>query len=145
MLLTGTVDRADEGVTRWIYGAFRVRNYKSIHDSGAVTVEPNVTCLVGKNENGNTALLEALYRLKPVAPGHAETFEALRDYPRRFYGRDKAKIAGLPVIDATYELFMRDGHAISPARLDRRRKASPRCDVPARSPFYRPAAPTARR
>jgi hypothetical protein len=82
----------------------RVHNYKSIHDSGAVTVEPNVTCLVGKNESGKTALLEALYRLKPVPSGHPQTFDALRDYPRRFYGRDKAKIASLAVIDATYEL-----------------------------------------
>jgi energy-coupling factor transporter ATP-binding protein EcfA2 len=82
----------------------RVRNYKSVQDSGVFTIEPTVTCLVGKNESGKTAVLEALYRLKPVPSGHPEDFDGLRDYPRRFYGRDMAKIPTLPVIDATFEL-----------------------------------------
>jgi AAA15 family ATPase/GTPase len=48
-----------------------VRDYKSIRDSnpfnlGDITCLVG-TCLVGKNEAGKTALLEAIYRLNPVA------------------------------------------------------------------------------
>ena len=48
----------------------RVRDYKSITDSGEVAVEEDVTCLVGKNESGKTAVLEALYRLNPIPAEH---------------------------------------------------------------------------
>jgi hypothetical protein len=58
-----------------ILKSFHVHDYKSITDSGLVEVEPDVTCLVGKNESGKTASLEALYRLKPLATGHKMTFE----------------------------------------------------------------------
>ena len=40
----------------------RVLNYQSILDSGWVLLEP-VTCLVGKNESGKTAFLQALQKL----------------------------------------------------------------------------------
>src|SRR5207244_1254088 len=39
--------------------ATHITNYKCIEDSGEFSVEP-VTCLVGKNESGKTAILEAL-------------------------------------------------------------------------------------
>ena len=53
----------------------RVTSYKSVSDSGEFTLEPDVTCLVGKNESGKTAVLEAMYRLNPLPTGHPETFE----------------------------------------------------------------------
>lgn len=57
-----------------------VRNFRSVRDSGEFTVEANTTCLVGKNEAGKTALLQALARVNPQ-PGEPSTFEKL-DYPR---------------------------------------------------------------
>jgi AAA15 family ATPase/GTPase len=39
-----------------------ITNFKSIRDSNQFDVA-DVTCLVGKNESGKTALLQALYRL----------------------------------------------------------------------------------
>lgn len=39
---------------------FRIQNYKSILDSGEVTLDPEVTTLLGKNESGKTNVLEAL-------------------------------------------------------------------------------------
>ncbi len=42
---------------------FRVRGFKCVHDSGRVTVG-DIAALVGKNESGKTALLEALTHLK---------------------------------------------------------------------------------
>ncbi len=47
----------------------RTENYKSISNTGEVSVEPDVTTLVGKNESGKSAFLEALYRINPAASG----------------------------------------------------------------------------
>lgn len=60
----------------------RITNFRSIEDSGEFSVD-QVTCMVGKNESGKTALLTALYRLNPYLPEHG-TFDKERDYPRRF-------------------------------------------------------------
>ena len=40
----------------------RVQEFRSIRDSGEFDLG-DVTCLVGKNEAGKTAILKALYRL----------------------------------------------------------------------------------
>lgn len=60
----------------------RVANYRSVEDSGDFSID-RVTCLVGKNESGKTALLQALYKLNPY--GDDAKFETERDYPRRHY------------------------------------------------------------
>jgi hypothetical protein len=65
-----------------ILKTYRVSNFKSITDSGEIRVDENVTALVGKNESGKTACLEALYRLNPVPTGHPDSFVPLRDFPR---------------------------------------------------------------
>ena len=57
-----------------------VREFKSVHDSGEFETG-DVTCLVGKNEAGKTAVLEALYRLCPVIDSHGK-FDVTHDYPR---------------------------------------------------------------
>lgn len=58
-----------------------VSNFKSVEDSGEFSVG-DVTCLVGKNEAGKTALLQALHRLNPDQ-GPA-LFDVQSSYPRRF-------------------------------------------------------------
>src|SRR5437879_5319201 len=57
----------------------RVRMFRNILDSTEVAIQPNVTCLVGKNESGKTAFLQALWRLNParVKP----TFSVPDHYP----------------------------------------------------------------
>ena len=45
-------------------------------------MDDHQTCLVGKNESGKTALLEALYKTNPVVDSHVG-FEAVVDYPKR--------------------------------------------------------------
>jgi hypothetical protein len=57
-----------------------VTEFKSVRSSGEVEIE-DITCLVGKNEAGKTALLQALYRLNPVVPEDAD-FSVTHDYPR---------------------------------------------------------------
>ena len=58
-----------------------VTNYRSIDDSEEFTVE-HVTCLVGKNEAGKSAILLALASLNPHSATPA-VFDKERDYPRR--------------------------------------------------------------
>ena len=46
----------------------RIQDYRSVEDSGTVPIEIDVTCLVGKNESGKTAFLQALHLLNPLNP-----------------------------------------------------------------------------
>lgn len=82
---------------------FRVTNFKSIEDSGEIDVD-EVTCLVGKNEAGKTALFEALAKLNPVGGIHPK-FE-LEDYPRRNLNAYKKEHEKRPAtgVRATFEL-----------------------------------------
>lgn len=61
----------------------RVQNYRSIEDSEEFEIG-ELTCLVGKNEAGKTALLSAMRGLKPSQPFE---FDETIDYPRRFSTR----------------------------------------------------------
>ena len=95
-----------------------VQKFRSIENSGAVRFEPDVTCLVGKNESGKTAFLEALHQANPSG-GPGRGFDELRDYPRRLRGRDRAQIAGTVPVSATFELEDADLEAVAgPAGAD---------------------------
>ena len=61
----------------------RVQNYRSVEDSGEFEVGA-LTCLVGKNEAGKTALLSAMRGLNP---SQSFAFDETIDYPRRFSTR----------------------------------------------------------
>lgn len=67
----------------------RVQGYRSIIDSGFFEVENGKTILVGPNEAGKTAILQALQKLNP--PDGIELFNPLRDYPRAKYDEDIEK------------------------------------------------------
>ena len=57
----------------------RVTNFRSVDDSGEFNVDP-VTCLVGKNEAGKSAiLLEAIGLTLSVAERIVQTFNCLLD------------------------------------------------------------------
>ena len=58
-----------------------ITEFQSIHDSTEFEIG-DVTCLVGKNEAGKTALLKALYRLSPVIDSDGK-FDVTDDYPRQ--------------------------------------------------------------
>jgi hypothetical protein len=78
----------------------QIFNYKNILNSAPVEIQPDVTCLVGKNESGKTAYLNALYRLKPARPN--AVFNVPREYPawlekrHRMEGKNLAAVA--PVV-----------------------------------------------
>ncbi len=57
-----------------------VWKYKSIDDSTPVAIADDVTVLVGKNESGKTAFLEALHKALPLG---GERYNYVADYPRK--------------------------------------------------------------
>lgn len=63
----------------------RVQNYRSVEDSGEFDIG-ELTCLVGKNEAGKTALLSALRSLRPSKSQNFDIDKTV-DYPRRFATR----------------------------------------------------------
>jgi hypothetical protein len=59
--------------------AFRVQNYKRVEDTGWIGCR-DLTLLVGKNEDGKSAVLRALSKVKP---SDGEQYDGLREFPRR--------------------------------------------------------------
>lgn len=90
----------------------RIENFKCIDDSTPFKVCP-ITCLVGKNEAGKTALLEALYRLNPIVEADAP-FAELKHYPRRRWSEYKERAANNPdnVITTTWSIEDADRAAV---------------------------------
>jgi AAA ATPase domain len=92
-----------------------IRNYRSVEDSGDFAIEPGVTCLVGKNESGKTADLQALYRLNPV--DSSAVFDEVIDFPSRLTKQRKlaAENEVIPVVTAAFAL---DGTEIAAIEND---------------------------
>ena len=84
-----------------------IGNFRSIRDSTEFDIG-DITCLVGKNESGKTALLQALYRLNPVVES-VGYFDVMDDYPRHEVinyqdAVEAGQIEPAQVVKATYEL-----------------------------------------
>lgn len=93
----------------------RVFRYRNILDSTPVAVDDEVTCLVGKNESGKSAFLEALEWLKPARPD-AE-MDTLHRYPawreRRDRRREEHGLDAVHLIQAVFRLDDDDRHAVA--------------------------------
>lgn len=92
-----------------------ITEFQSIQDSTEFKID-DVTCLVGKNEAGKTALLKALYRLNPI---NAEdgNFDVTMDYPRQIMIDYEAEVESghrepAQVVQATYALEQDDIAAV---------------------------------
>jgi len=59
---------------------FEITDFQSIRASNPIRVD-DLTCLLGKNEAGKTALLKALYHLNPIIETDAD-YDVVDDYPR---------------------------------------------------------------
>jgi len=81
-----------------------ITKFKSIEDSGEVKITPTVTVLVGQNESGKTAFLQALHKANSTDPD--VKFDVVTDYPRRsLIGYQKTHPTNPAVAVArTYEL-----------------------------------------
>ena len=96
---------------------FRVREFRSVWDSDPIDVDDRVTCLVGKNESGKTALLTALYRTNPILPDDG-VFNETYDYPKRevedyLFEVENEDRAETVVVECTYELDDEDKSIVS--------------------------------
>ena len=89
----------------------QVKNFKCVEDSESFGVD-DVTCLVGKNEAGKTALLQALSRLNPINQDKAEFVES--DYPRRELatGRERKERETANVLTTQWKLESEDVEAL---------------------------------
>src|SRR5690349_13222666 len=91
----------------------RVRKYRSIRDTGFFDIEPGKTILVGPNEAGKSALLEALQRINP--PTALRSFDALRDYPRAEFDdvvSGKVRLEETTIVEGHFDLEPADKEAI---------------------------------
>lgn len=78
---------------------FRVRNYRSVNDSGVIAVGKR-TALVGRNESGKSNLLNALKSLNP--PDGVRALSRIKDFPK---DRRMSEYSDeLPVVDTRWEL-----------------------------------------
>ena len=79
--------------------SFRVRNFRSVFDSGVITTE-KLTAILGRNESGKTNLLLALKSLNP-AEGFGKLND-IKDFPRN---RKLSECTpDTPVVDTTWIL-----------------------------------------
>lgn len=89
----------------------RITKYKCIEDSNPWRVD-DITCLVGKNEAGKSAILQALYRLNPVEDGESDFIDT--EYPRRFALTDQGQedLTSANILTTEWELEDEDVHLL---------------------------------
>jgi predicted ATP-dependent endonuclease of OLD family len=93
-----------------ILKSVQIQNFKSIKDSTVFSVDGKVTCLVGKNESGKTAILQALTKLNPSDPALAEFDEM--EYPRHQLNEYQESENYAKVLTTTWQLGEDDRAAI---------------------------------
>lgn len=97
----------------------RVQKYRSIRDTGEFEVEINKTILVGPNEAGKTALLQAIQQLH--APTGVSKFDALRDYPRsEFNDVDSGRVTPASQAIVTGHFVLEDDDKAAVSAIDAR-------------------------
>jgi energy-coupling factor transporter ATP-binding protein EcfA2 len=89
--------------------------FRNFTEEQHMTVEQDVTCLIGKNESGKTTVLKALHRLNPA--NNPDSFNETKDYPRRYLARDRRKAGGslddVAPISASFVLEAEDVDALA--------------------------------
>ena len=91
----------------------RVTNYRSVIDTGWFDIENAKTIMVGPNEAGKSAVLQALQQINP--PPEVPKFDPLRDYPRSKYNDISKKTIDpkdVTVVQVEFELDDEDRAAI---------------------------------
>ncbi|MDE3207199.1 MAG: AAA family ATPase [Acidobacteriota bacterium] len=89
-----------------------VQKFRNFDDSELVPIQPDITALVGKNESGKTAFLQALHLLRPT---DGVSFHNLQHYPRWLYTDDRkvaGKVEGTCPVTCTFELEPSDLSAL---------------------------------
>jgi predicted ATP-dependent endonuclease of OLD family len=88
-----------------------IKNFRSIEDSNKFEIG-DLTCLVGKNESGKTAILQAFYGINPFS---SFVYDRTRDYPRRHLSRfdDRHPDGESEVIETHWSLSPADMKLVS--------------------------------
>lgn len=91
---------------------YRIREFRSVWDTGTIKVDDQTTCFVGKNEAGKTTVLTALYRTNPIRKADA-AFDETYDYPKREvedyrFAVENGEREEAEVVECTYELEKTD-------------------------------------
>jgi predicted ATP-dependent endonuclease of OLD family len=92
----------------------KVENFKSILNSNDVEIQDDVTCVVGKNESGKSAFLNALYRLNPA--NTSAKFDVQRHYPawlEKKHRREGIVLDEVRPITAKFELSEEEINSVS--------------------------------
>jgi len=93
----------------------RIQYFKNYVEPQTVSVESDITSLVGKNESGKTTLLQAIHRVNPA--NKAESFNLIQEYPRWRLARDRRQNPNLESevepITLTYALDDPDRRVLS--------------------------------
>src|SRR5260370_25344190 len=88
----------------------RIQDCRCIEDSTEFPIV-DVTCLVGKNESGKTALLKALYKLKRDVETKGQ-YEPATDYPKRKWRPDQPIPDDPPAVTTKWKLDAADVTAL---------------------------------
>src|SRR5258707_13172812 len=80
--------------------SFQVKNYKTIQDSGPVQIDRIVACLMGKNESGKSAVMQALWKFNNVS---GAKFDRLPDLPAEHFTRLRATDPEVVVLEFALE------------------------------------------
>lgn len=86
-----------------------LRRYRSIEELDEFSVQADVTCLVGKNESGKTAVLQALLKSNPI---DNSKFDESLDYPSSLTSEQRRAKGAIQVSRLTYELDDDDVEAV---------------------------------
>lgn len=81
-----------------------INKYKSYSKEQVVLLENNITTLVGKNESGKTAFLEALAKLNYFTDDEDFKFDEVQDYPRNELKKYQKLGKSVAPITCTFQL-----------------------------------------
>src|SRR5437870_12126790 len=90
----------------------QIQYFKSIKDSTEFTIEEKVTCLVGKNESGKTATLQAIAKANS-ADSQTAKFDEL-DFPRHELNEFQKTKASPPALITKWSLDPEDRTKLEP-------------------------------
>jgi hypothetical protein len=87
--------------------SFQITKYRNIQDSGEISIDDDLSCIVGKNQSGKTALLRALHGFNPKGKDH---YDLRRDWPRSERGlRNPKQIVcrAVFILEDSEQIFIR--------------------------------------
>ena len=82
----------------------KISKYKSYLETQVITIEDRITTLVGKNESGKTAFLEAIAKFNYFEKDANFQFDVTSDFPRNELKKYQRENVPLEVIKCTFEI-----------------------------------------